>query len=38
MLRSNVYCYTNNFLGLPRLKKLVADYHLITELPLALWQ
>ena len=36
MLRSNVYCYMNNFLGLPRLKKLVADYHVITELPLAL--
>ena len=27
-------CYTNNFLGLPRLKKLVADKHVITELPL----
>jgi len=44
MLRSDVYehrtfaivmdCYTNNFPGLPRLKKLVADKHVITELPL----
>ena len=36
MLRNNVYCYTKNFLGLPRLKKLVADKYVITELPLAL--
>ena len=27
-------CYTNNFPGLPRLKKLAADKHVITELPL----
>ena len=27
-------CYTNNFPGLPRLKKLATDKHVITELPL----
>ena len=27
-------CYTNNFPALPRLKKLAADKHVITELPL----
>ena len=27
-------CYTNNFPGLPSLKKLAADKHLIVELPL----
>ena len=27
-------CYTNNFQGLPRLKKLKADKHVIAELPL----
>ena len=32
--RVEVDCYTNNFPGLPRFKKIVADKHVITELPL----
>ena len=27
-------CYSNNFPGLPRLKKIAADKHVIAELPL----
>ena len=32
--RVELDCYTNNFPGLPCLKKLAADKHVITELPL----